>query len=84
MKSLTANDSMTAFLSKAQELTEIRDAQGKILGFFAPVALEHADRYALGAAQFNPQEIQRRKDQNLPGKSTAEVLAHLSSLEKVG
>jgi hypothetical protein len=82
MVSLTANDSMVALLNQAKGLTEICDPKGKVIGFFAPISLEHAQDYVVGAAHFDRAEIQRRKEQNLPGRTTKEVFEHLLSLTK--
>jgi hypothetical protein len=82
MLRVTAEDAMQAALSQVKELAEICDSQGRILGYFAPVCLEHAAAYAEGAAHFDPAEITSRKEQKQPGHSTKEVLEHLKSLEK--
>jgi hypothetical protein len=81
MISLVADEAMLAVLRHANEVAEIRDSAGAIIGFFAPVSLEHAHLYAKAAAQINPQEIQRRKDKQGKYYTTQEVLDHLKSLE---
>jgi hypothetical protein len=82
MTSLIADEGMLTILSQAKELTEIRDSSGKVIGFFAPVALENAHIYAKIAAGIDPLEIQRRKEWKEPGVSTREVFEHLKSLTK--
>ena len=82
MTSLTADAAMAAVLGQVNELAEIRDASGKVIGFFAPVAIEHARNYANAAAHFDPEEIKRAKEEKGPGRTTAEVLSRLKSLEK--
>ena len=83
MITLTVDETMLALLNQAnQELAEIRDASGKVIGFFAPVATDHAHLYADVAAHCDPAEIKRRKEETQPGHTTAEVLEHLRSLEK--
>ena len=82
MISLIANDAALAILRQATGLAEIRDSNGQIIGFFAPVALEKAHLYAEAAAHFDPSENQRRKAEKLPGRTTGEVLEHLRSLEQ--
>ena len=82
MTSLTADDNMLRILSQVNELAEIRDASGRVIGFFAPVSVERADLYAQAAAQVDPTEIQRRKEPGRKTHTTQEVLDHLKSLEK--
>jgi len=82
MNSITADHAMSAILKQTTVLSEIRDPSGTVIGFFAPVAIEHAQRYAEAAAHFDPSEIKRRKESNEPLRTTAEVLEHLKPLEK--
>jgi hypothetical protein len=82
MISLTVDDGMLAVLSQAKELAEIRDASGKVIGFFAPVALERAPLYARAAASVDPTEVQRRKQAGHKTHTTQEVMERLDSLEK--
>ena len=82
MTSVTANEAVLAVLGSVKELTEIRDPSGKVIGFFAPIAVEHAQHYANAAARIDPAAIQRAKEEKGPGRTTAEVLQHLKSLEK--
>jgi hypothetical protein len=82
MTSLTVDNATLATLSQAKELVEIRDPNGTVLGFFAPVALERAHLYAAAAAQIDPTEIQRRKATPQKTHTTQEVLEHLDSLRE--
>jgi hypothetical protein len=77
MKSIVADDGMLSTLGQAKELTEIRDGNGRLLGFFAPASLKNAQHYATGATQFDPLEIERRRQEQLPGRTTQEVLGRL-------
>lgn len=79
---LTADEAMVTVLRQANELAEIRDASGTVIGFFAPVAMERARLYAQAAAAVDPTEIQRRRQASYKTHTTQEVLAHLDSLEK--
>jgi hypothetical protein len=81
MSHLTVDDATLALLGQAKDLVELRDGSGRVIGFFAPVSLEQAHRYAAAAARVDPTEMQRRKSDGQPGRSTAEVLQHLQSLE---
>lgn len=80
MITLTADEKMLAVLNQAKELAEVRDASGKVVGFFAPIAYENAKAYANAAAHIDPHEIARRKATNQKGHSTREVFEHLLSL----
>ena len=82
MITLTADKRMLALLAQAKELAEIRDANGNVIGFFAPLSLPHAQEYAKAASQVDPTEIQQRKKDKQPGHTTKEVLDRLKSMEK--
>jgi hypothetical protein len=82
MTSLTADGDMLAVLSQVKDLAEIRDSSGKVIGFFAPIAIENAKAYANAAAHIDPMEIARQKSLNDKGKNTREVFVHLLSLTK--
>jgi hypothetical protein len=45
MITLTANDNMLAALRQATDVVEIRDAQGTVVGYFAPVSADRAHLY---------------------------------------
>ena len=45
MITLTAKDAVLAALKQATDVVEIRDAQGTIIGYFAPVSAERAHLY---------------------------------------
>jgi hypothetical protein len=81
MISLTADDAMLAILKQAKELAEIRDLSGKVVGFFAPLALPDAQFYANAAAHIDPAEIRRRKKVGGNTATTEEVLQNLKTLE---
>ena len=67
-------------LQGATELVEIRDPSGAVIGFFAPVQMERAARYAQAAAATDPLEIRRRKEAGNQAQTTQEVLNQLHSL----
>jgi len=73
---------MLAVLGQAKELAEVRDASGKVVGFFAPIAQPQASAYANAAAHIDFAAIQRAKESKGPNRTTAEVLARLDALEK--
>jgi hypothetical protein len=80
---LTADKKMLALLAQVKELAEVRDANGNVVGFFAPLSLPHGQEYAKAAAQIDPAEMQRRKKDKQRGHSTKEVLERLKSTEKI-
>jgi hypothetical protein len=81
MTTLTADDAVLALLRQANGVTEIRDATGTVVGFFAPVSLDRAPLYVQAAAQSNPQETRQRKDAGGATHTTEEVLDRLRSSE---
>jgi len=80
MQSLTVDDALAPAMRQVKELAEVRDGQGNLIGFFAPVSLEHAARYAQAAAAADPLAAKQPKN-NGPAATTAEVLERLRSLE---
>lgn len=79
MQSITATGPMKDSLREVKSLVEVRGEAGTVIGFFAPVALEHAPRYAAAAA-IDPMAAKRAAKEG-PGKTTAEVLDYLHTLE---
>lgn len=82
MVTLTADEKVLAILNQATELAEIRDAAGNVIGFFAPIALEHAANYANAAAHIDPLKVKQTKEAGNKTYSTQQVLEKLGSLEK--
>lgn len=54
---LTADANMLAILSQAKGLAEVRDASGKVIGFYAPTTIKDAQAHA--AAQIDWVAIER-------------------------
>lgn len=78
MTSVTVDEKLAGSLVASGSLVEVKDAAGTVIGFFAPVTMELADKYAQAAGRYYP-----IKDLPKPvGKAytTAEVLEHLRSL----
>ena len=86
MNYLTADEDLLDRLRGIVEPVEIRDPGGNVLGHYTPVVSpEVRERYEKARKLFDPAEIQRRKAaEHGQGKTTAEVLAYLESLEKQG
>lgn len=85
MSSLTADKALCDLLLQATELTEIRDNNGQVLGYFAPARTPDHDKAARAvrlASLFDSDELNRRKASKEPGFSFDQVLEHLASLEK--
>ncbi len=81
MNRFTADASLHESLGTLQGLTEIRDSQGNVIGYFSPASSEHADAYSQAAAAFDAEEMKQRKASGERGLTTAELLTYLKSLE---
>ena len=80
MTTITAKGAMLTVLRQAHGLAEIRDPEGKVLGFFAPVEVSHAPQYAGAAASIDRAELARRKASEKTGRTTREVFERLKTL----
>jgi hypothetical protein len=80
MLTITADAAMLAKLRAANGLAEIRDGDGTVLGFYAPVSVDQAARYAAAAARIDRSELERRKAEEIGGYTTREVFEHLKTL----
>jgi hypothetical protein len=78
MASITADNTLRAYLLQAKEVTEIRDAGGQVLGYFAPAALAELVPALRLAALFDAEELKRRKASTHPGYTFDEVNEHLA------
>ena len=82
MASMTADNMLKDYLLQAKEVTEIRDAGGEVLGYYAPAAVADQIPALRLAALFDPEELKRRKASTHPGYSYEQVKEHLRSLEE--
>jgi hypothetical protein len=82
MNTFTADTSLQQSLASLPGLTEVRDLQGTVLGYFSPAAHKSPEAYAQAAAHFDPEEMKRRKQSNEQGRTTSEVLSRIATLEK--
>ena len=80
MVSVTADSSMQAELERLDQTAEVRDASGRLIGYFTPAALREADLYRRARQHFDAAENQRRKNEAHESYTTGEVLEHLRSL----
>jgi hypothetical protein len=76
MTTVPLDDHTIATLIAANRVIAVSDQTGRVVGFFAPVAVPLAPEYAAAAAHIYPTKDAHK--QNPSGKSytTAEVLAH--------
>jgi hypothetical protein len=82
MHTLTADKFLQQSLSSLSGLTEVRDAQGIVLGYFSPASQKSPEAYAQAAAHFDPEEMKRRMLSQEKGRTTNEVLSRIAALEK--
>ena len=82
MNTLTADPSLQQSLSALPGLTEVRDSQGTVLGYFSPASHQLPEAYANAAAHLDPEEMKRRKLSNEAGRPTSEVLNRIATSEK--
>lgn len=80
MITVNADAAMVEKLLKADGLAEVRDPGGNVVGFFAPVSLNHAPQYARAAASIDREELARRKASRPTGRTTREVFERLKGL----
>jgi hypothetical protein len=77
MTSVAVTQDQAEAMVQTGELVEVRDHAGTAIGFFAPFRMEYAEEYAEMAAR----AYAAYRDGRRP-LTTAEVIAHLESLEK--
>lgn len=82
MNTLTADTSLQHSLASVSGLTEVRDAQGIVLGYYSPATHTSPAAYAEAAAHFDPVEMQRRKSSQAQGRTTNEVLSRIAMSDK--
>ena len=82
MTTIIAAGVLLAALRQASGLTEIRDAHGNVVGFFAPVSVKRTHLYAQAGASISPAEVKQHKEEKGKTHTTQEVLQNLGSLER--
>lgn len=83
MNTVTADSAFLQSLDVLCGLTEIQDANGRVIGYFSPATSDKtAAAYAQAAAHFDADEMKRRKESGEKCLNTVEVLDHLKSLER--
>lgn len=79
MNTFTADLSLQQSLSMLPGLTQVRDADGVVLGYFSPAKHQLPEAYAEAASHFDPAEMQRRKSSGETGSTTSEVLNRITA-----
>ncbi|MEX0717865.1 MAG: hypothetical protein WD066_14825 [Planctomycetaceae bacterium] len=79
---VTADPTMQAALESVDQSVEIRDGDGKVIGYFTPVSRTDSALYSRAAAHFDPMEMKRRKESGEVGCTTEELLRLLETEAK--
>jgi hypothetical protein len=79
MNTFTADPSLQQSLSMLPGLTDVRDSDGVVLGYFSPASHQLVETYAQAAAHFDPAETARRKSSGEKGSTTGEVLSRITA-----
>ena len=82
MNTFTVDTTLEQSLSSLPGLTEVRDSQGMVLGYFSPTSHKTPKSYVQAAAHFDPEEMNKRKLSKEAGRTTSEVLSRIATLEK--
>jgi hypothetical protein len=83
MTSVPLDDKTLAALVADKKLVAVTNDTGKVIGYFAPaLSREEMARQHLGLP--DPNELRQQRDKAERTYTTAEVKAHLRSLEKQG
>jgi hypothetical protein len=81
MTTLIANEVVQAFLAQARERSEVRGANGELLGYYEPRQETEAELYERVKKLFDLDELKRRKATEQEGYTIDQVMEHLRSLE---
>jgi hypothetical protein len=81
MSSVTANADIVEFLRPLETATEIHDAEGNLVGVFAPCKKPPSDVAKRLYRLVGPADLDRVRNSSRPTHSFDEVIAHLTSLE---
>lgn len=83
MITVTISDNLRSVLAGIKEEALLRGENGDVIGRFSPGRLSDEEAYALAPGLFDREEIKRRKAaESGKGRTTAEVLERLQSLER--
>ena len=82
MNTFTVDTSLQQSLATLPGLTEVRDSQGTLLGYFSPTSHKTPEAYVQAAAHFDPDEMKKRKLSNETGRTTSEILNRIATLDE--
>ena len=80
MNLVTADASIQAAFGSIDDVAEVRDPSGTLLGYIAPVGKEEDLLYARARQLFDPAEMERRRNSGSRDYTIEEVREHLRSL----
>jgi hypothetical protein len=80
MTVINADSHVLGILSGVQQLTEVCDSSGRIVGYYAPASLQDAAKLARVAASFDRNEIEVIKRAGEPSITTRKLFQQLQSL----
>lgn len=86
MSAITLDETILKKLPALHESTEIRDADGKVLGVYTPAIESYYNQRVPQHIldKFDPEEMERRRQSTHPGYSLKEVWEHIHAREKQG
>jgi len=79
MENVTVGPELATDLARTDGIVEVRDPDGMVVGYFAPLRVEHAIHYADAAAASMAHCVKVMNDPR-PKVTTAELLTHLNTL----
>lgn len=81
MSTITADPNMKSVLSQATGVTEIRDANGNLMGIYTPTVSEESLLVEKAKSVVNREELERRKrEESGKGITTEELVRRLDSV----
>jgi hypothetical protein len=83
MSTITADPTVQLWLLQLKDVTEIRDAQGNLLGIFTPKEVgDEESLYEKAKSRFDPVEMERRlKEEGGKGSPLSEVWTRIKARE---
>ena len=81
MPTITVTAAVQGALGPLTATTELRDADGRVLGYFTPAAQKEQELREWAARHVDLEELKRREESGGPYFTAAQVMAHLQSLE---
>jgi hypothetical protein len=82
MSTITADPTLLLVLGQMKDVTEIRDANGKLVGVYTPKAMTADDARRLFDLDKARERLAREKDQGRPFKEVLRKMRDLEATEK--